>query len=160
MQRHCRHVYRQNRGWHVAIRRKGRLRWRYFRDDAHAGRNRALLCALAWRDAQLRRLPPATLIRTRYGPNTTGVVGVQLARDRTRGGRIAPRYRASWYELDGRLRMRSFSVGKYGMTRAKAMAVEVRRQVVQRLLKERKWLTVTAGADALAIRARRSSRGR
>lgn len=85
----------------------------------------------------LRRLPPATMIRKRFAPNTTGVIGVQLSRDRTRRGRPAFRYRASWHELDGRQRLRSFAIKKYGAQRAKALAIECREQALGRLLEER-----------------------
>jgi hypothetical protein len=113
---------------------------RRFADSACGGREAALAAALAWRDVLLRRVGPATMIRRRFAPNTTGVIGVQLSRDRTRGGRPAPRYRASWYELDGRMRMKSFSVNEYGDRRAKALAVAVRKKVVARVLEERRRL--------------------
>jgi hypothetical protein len=133
-----RHVYRRAGGWQVAVRRKGKLLRRQFGDAEHGGREEALGRALAWRDALLRRLAPATLIRKRYVPNTTGVIGVQLARDRTPAGGTSFRYRAAWYEIDGRLRMVSFSLDKYGEKRAKALAAKVRREAVARVLRERR----------------------
>jgi hypothetical protein len=142
-QKRWRHVYRREGGWQVAMRRKGRLMRRHFGDAEHGGRVRALERAVEWRDAVLRRLPPATLIRKRFAPNTTGVIGVQLACDRTRSGRVSRRYRATWREIDGRPRMSSFSVDKYGDEQAKLLATKSRRQAISRLLRERRRLRGT-----------------
>jgi hypothetical protein len=142
-QKRWRHVYRREGGWQVALRRRGKLRRRQFGDAEHGGRVPALERAVEWRDALLRWLPPATLIRKRYARNTTGVIGVQLARDQTRGGRLSLRYRATWHEIDGRLRMRSFSVDKYGDERAKVLATNARRRAISRLLRERRRLRGT-----------------
>jgi hypothetical protein len=135
-----RHLYREGTGWLVKVRRKRRVFQRRFGDRTHGGRERGLAAAVAWRDALLRRVGPATMIRKRFSPNKTGVIGVQLTRDRTRQGRPAPRYRPSWYELDGRLRMKSFSVNTYGALRAKALAAAVRKAMVRRVLAERRRL--------------------
>lgn len=133
-----RHVYRDRWGWVVVIRRRRRCCGRrYFSDRALGGREAALERARSWRDALLLRLPPATMIRARFAPNRSGTIGVQLLRERTRGGVPAPRWRATWYELDGSKGGRSFSVLKYGAQRAKALASECRAQVLKRLREER-----------------------
>lgn len=113
---------------------------RWFSDSEHGGRDASLARATEWRDRLLKRLPPATMIRTRYAPNQSGVIGVQFARDRTRAGRPAHRYRAMWFEVDGRQMSSSFSVAKYGARRAKALAIEARKRAVTRVLEERKRL--------------------
>jgi hypothetical protein len=122
----------------VAVRRNRRIYRRRFADGDHGGGAGALARARWWRNWLLRKLPPAVMIRKRFAPNTTGVVGVQLSRDRSRSRRLAPRYRATWYELDGRQRTRSFSVLKYGARRARALAAKVRREEIARILDERR----------------------
>jgi hypothetical protein len=136
-----RHVYRAAMGWQVVVRRSRVVAaFRYFADSLHGGRRLARERALEWRDQVLRRLRPASLIRKRFRRNTTGVIGVQLARDVSRNGRPAHRFRASWYENDGRFRMVGFSIAKYGERKAKRLAVHARREAIARILAERKRL--------------------
>ncbi|PYQ18816.1 MAG: hypothetical protein DMF81_23815 [Acidobacteria bacterium] len=67
--------------------------------------------------------------------NTTGVIGVHLAVQRTRRGTRMRYYCATWVDAAGRPRKRSFSVAKYGERRARAIAVRIRTQVLEELLR-------------------------
>jgi hypothetical protein len=68
---------------------------KYFSDKPH-GRLEALRRARQYRDALLRRLPPATKVKRTYVRNTTGKIGVALVKDRTRSGSVIWRYVAQW----------------------------------------------------------------
>lgn len=135
--RNCRNVLRYEhhhfRGWVVALKRGGKvLDVQYFKDGRggpEASRHRAI----RYRDQAVRRLPPPVKLKTRYSKNTTGVIGVSFVRQRTRAGNLASYYVASWRE-EGRNRKRSFSVSKYGKRRAFGLAVEARREAVERVL--------------------------
>jgi len=119
-------------GWQVCLKRGGQRHQRYFADegDRQAGLRRALL----WRDRMAAVLPPPRKFKKRFALNTTGVIGVTLARQRTRGGRLVHYYCATWFDERGQRRKRSFSVAKYGRREAWARAIEARRNALAVLL--------------------------
>lgn len=134
--REYRHVHRdKDCGWQVQLRRRGRLHKAWFGDrgDPRA----ALQRALAWRDKMIEALPPARKFKLSYSRNTTGVVGVHLSRDRSRRSRrrFSLRYAATWNDEHGRTRKRSFSVAKYGPRKARALAIQARREALKKLLR-------------------------
>jgi len=128
-----RHEHHHFRGWVVCLKRRGRrVEVRYFKDGAR-GAEASLGRALAYRDRAVLRLPPPLKLKTRYSANKTGVIGVSLTNQRTRAGKLARYYVASWNE-SGRKRKRVFSIEKYGKRKAFGLAVAVRKEAVQRVL--------------------------
>jgi hypothetical protein len=120
-------------GWHVCFKRAGRRDDRYFSDQGD--RQGALGRALAWRDKMAAALPPPRKFKRRYALNTTGVIGVHLARQRTRKGTRVRYYCATWIDGGGRSHKRSFSVAKYGRAIARARATRVRREAIAEMLR-------------------------
>lgn len=120
-------------GWLVCLKRAGKRRERYFHD--RGDRMTALAGALAWRDQMTSRLPPPRKFKRSYVLNKTGVVGVHLARGRTRKGTRVRHYCATWADDTGQARKRSFSVKKYGAERAFDLAVRARRKALAALLR-------------------------
>jgi hypothetical protein len=120
-------------GWHVCLKRAGQRHERYFHDrrDARA----ALARALAWRDRMAATLPPPRKFHRTSSLNTTGIVGVHLARQRTRKGTLVRYYTATWVDERGRPVKRVFSVAKYGEWRAFALAAQARRQALAEMLR-------------------------
>jgi hypothetical protein len=123
------------RGWRVTLKRQGRRYIRYFRDLSTP--RESLTRAVQWRDEMRQRLPPPRKFHLRQKPTRTGVVGVSYVVDRTRSGRHAPRYVAMWHDAHGRRLKRSFSVRKHGKDRARALAVQCRKQAIARMLRPR-----------------------
>ncbi len=129
-------------GWEVCITRQGQAHVRYFRDGGD--RNNALARAMRWRDKMLDRLPPLRKIKRHSSLNTTGVIGVFRGINLTRAGNKIPLYGATWLDEKGRSRRRVFSVRKYGERRARALAIEARREALAELLRpaaELRWRT-------------------
>lgn len=120
------------RGWLVSLKRAGERYERYFRDQD--SRTAALSRAVAWRDETAAKLPPPRKFKRSYSLNKTGVIGVHLARQRTRRGRLVRYYCATWIDAAGRPKKRSFSVAKYGKEKAFEMAERARRQALAELL--------------------------
>ena len=124
------------RGWVVTLKRRGKRYVRYFKD---AGKRRAALQrAIAWRNTMIDTLPPPRRFHSRHATNDTGVVGVSYVRQHSRRGTEIWYYVASWTDENGRKRKRSFSVRKWGKARARVLAVQVRREVLARMLEPRK----------------------
>lgn len=67
--------------------------------------------------------------RSKYSNNKTGFNGVSYFEPKDNR---SPRYTASWFDLDGKLRSKSFSLSKYGEN-ALDMAVEFRKQMIENL---------------------------
>lgn len=119
-------------GWQVCLKRGGQRVQRYFADEGDA--RAALRRALRWRDRMAAVLPPPRRFKKRFALNTTGVIGVTLTHQRTRGGRLGRYYCATWFDEHGQRRKRSFSVAKHGRLEARARAVEARRNALATLL--------------------------
>ena len=116
-------------GFAVRIKRGGQ-RWTKYFSDKPEGPAAALQRARACRDGQVARLPPPTKIKRTSSVNTTGVIGVVFARDRTRAGNISERYFALWPIKGGGNRKKSYSVAKYGRHEARRLAIAARRKGV------------------------------
>ncbi len=135
--RNCRNVLRYEhhhfRGWVVALKRGGKvLDVQYFK-DGRGGPEASRRRAIRYRDQAVRRLPPPVKLKSRYSRNTTGVIGVSLTKQRTRAGNLVSYYAATWRE-EGRQRKRVFSLSKYGKQQAFGLAVDARREAVERVL--------------------------
>ncbi len=120
------------RGWVVSTKRRGR-RWVKYFSDRPAGRMNALRCAREYRDQLHSLLPPATKVKRTYVLNTTGVVGVALVDETTRAGKPFARYVASWPTASGTRAKVTFSLGLYGKSEARRLAVRARRQGLVKL---------------------------
>jgi hypothetical protein len=120
-------------GWLVSLKRAGVIFRRYFSDNGD--RRAALRRALRWRDRMMARLPPPRKFKRRWAQNKTGVIGVNVRDGRTRKGTRVRYYDASWVDETGRTRKRTFSVAKYGESRARAMAIRTRKQMLAELLR-------------------------
>jgi hypothetical protein len=128
-----RHEHNYFHGWVVSTKRRGK-RWAKYFSDKPAGRTDALRRARQYRQWLLEQLPVATKVKRTYVLNTTGEVGVALVVERTRAGRLAPRYVAQWPTSDGRRAKASFSVALYGKSEARRRAIEARRGGLTALL--------------------------
>jgi len=120
-------------GWHVCFKRAGDRHEGSFRDDPD--RKSSLAAALRWRDETAETLPPPRKFKRRYVLNNTGVIGVHLARTRTRKGTPARYYCATWIDDRGSSHKRSFSVAKYGELKARSLAVRARKEALAGLLR-------------------------
>lgn len=124
-------------GYVVALRRVQSRHQKYFSDRVCGGRRAALARALEYRDALLAELPPPVRIHRRTN-NSTGIPGVSLAYDRTRSGRIVPRFKAHWLNAHGSQESRSFSTLEHGFQGAESKAIKARNEGVAKLLHDRK----------------------
>jgi len=120
-------------GWLVCLKRAGVRHSRYFRDDPDG--KSSLAAATHWRDEMAETLPPPRKFKRRYVLNTTGEIGVHLARTRTRKGTAVRYYCATWVDERGHSNKRSFSLAKYGRTKARSLAVRTRREALADLLR-------------------------
>ena len=85
----------------------------------------------------LPRITPWNKLHRRSSLSRTGIVGVTISNDRTRAGNRVRRWVAYWPTVDGGHGKRTFSVPKYGERRARALAIEARKQGVDELLTAR-----------------------
>ena len=123
--------------WRVQVQCKNRIVIRPFSDRLHGGKRKALRAAIACRDALLEQMHDGQYNlwrrQRKRSNNTSGIVGVgrYLARE-TVGGKHTVRafWQAFWNDLDGKRHGKKFAVKKYGDARAKAMAIQARRQAL------------------------------
>ena len=108
--------------WRAVLRRRGRTLQMRFPDATFGGSEQALVVARAWRDAVMATVP--TLQSDGEAAASTDPVDGSrpgLARWEARGPRAA-RWSARMTALDGRIRVRTFSVARHGEAEAKAKA--------------------------------------
>lgn len=141
--RYIRRVDSGHHAWKVQIKRANVVWHKYFTDAQHGGKRRALAAAKVWRDELLPRISgPQYEVWKREQPrsnNTSGVGGVwRGVRRSSKGGRVWewPYWQAFWRDLDGKRRCKTFSVGKYGERKAKALASLARREGLAGLARE------------------------
>lgn len=133
-------------GFMVRIMRRGVAHQEFFSDAQYGNKTKAKKAAIARREELKRELPdPASAYNRRTSRNSSGKVGVHLARDvdaRT-SGQETYHYVASWRADDGRRVNLKFSWRKHGQKRAWQLAVVARenqvrdRDKVERLLAKR-----------------------
>lgn len=115
--------------WCVHFSRGGKMVYRRFYDPKHGGSAKARQAAIAWRDQQLTRIEPLTLVQfcqRRRGNNTSGVPGVHFLTS-------ARQPQGIWQaklKIAGKSKSRSFSVGQYGYREAYELAVAARAQLL------------------------------
>lgn len=120
-------------GWAVKTKRAGRRYAKYF-SDKPGGKRAALRRARGYREGLLNEMPPPVKIKRRYIRNTTGVIGVSLARERSRQGKVLWRYVAQWPRRDGTKGTAKFSVQLYGKHEARRRAVAARHRGLAELM--------------------------
>lgn len=140
--------------WKVVLSRAGKHWFKYFADAQHGGKRRALAAAKAWRDALLLQISGSDYeVWKRERPqarNTSGVPGVWrgvLHRKNKAGDVVATSrfWQAFWVTLDGRRRLRTFGIAKYGEERAKALAILARREGIAEVAREAARRVAAAG---------------
>ncbi len=125
-------ISRQPGAWYVIVTRRGMPYTRYFSDAVWGGKRLALVAAQRYRDRLLRRIEPDTRVRRKHprgSRNETRHVGVSFEEYEVEG-RWYERFIADWKDADGRQMRRRFSVNKYGLAEAEALAVEARNEGV------------------------------
>lgn len=137
---------------HVSLMRNGKLYQKYFVDAKCGGPTEALRLARAWRDrvaVQNPALALADFCAIVRSTNTSGIAGVS----RVDKGSVSakgvfvsrPYWCARLAVVDGKIRLKSFSVRKFGEEQARANAVQTRTDALREL-------------GTLAFRARKAPR--
>ena len=109
-------------GWSARVVFQGKTHSKYFADGAHGGTRAAMRKAIAWRDAQEKkvgkprtdRVFPSTSTRSR-----TGVQGVYQSKTS---------YVVAWSPAPGELRREFISIKRYGRKEALRRAIQLRRR--------------------------------
>ena len=122
--------------WVVQVMRAGN-EWVEFFADGDDGPWVSHARAKTWLRELKGTIPPLNKLHRRSSTSRTGIIGVMFTNDRTRAGNRVRRWVAVWPKPSGGMRKRSFSVLKYGERRAKALAIEARKQGVEELLAAR-----------------------
>lgn len=128
-----------SRCWKVNLKRRNKYMYKYFRDEAYGGKEKALKAAKAYRDSLMGAVSGAdyTMWRRnrRHKGNKSGVVGVGRYFARDESGK-RPFWQAFWRTADGVRQGRKFSVLRYGEKHAKQLATEARRKAMKEVRRE------------------------
>jgi hypothetical protein len=126
-------------GWFVRGYRNGKTFSKLFSDLKNGGKDSALSEARAFRERLNQQLgeiptkPRSRRVVTRDARNTTGVIGVCRTSKRTPRGKLHLCYSVSWRPERGVQKCTSFSISKYGEEKAFALAVALRRKMIQEI---------------------------
>ncbi|MES2948829.1 MAG: AP2 domain-containing protein [Pseudomonadota bacterium] len=140
-----RYIQRMDKGhhaWKVAIKRKTEYWHQYFTDSVYGSTGKALKAAKKWRDekaADLTGVDYAVWKREWMRPNTSGIVGVYrcvLVRKRAKGIVEPTMWCGYWQNANGTRKSRAFSVAKYGEEGAKRLAVDVRKEGMEDVVRQ------------------------
>jgi hypothetical protein len=116
--------------WRVRFSRRGVVYSKSFYDLTCGGSKAARAQAIAWRDEQLAKLPPLTLVEfhaQRRSNNLSGVPGVHFHKtDRQPKGFWQAKIKAA----GGKSTTKSFSVLQYGDQEARRLAVAARSEML------------------------------
>ncbi len=121
---------KRTHGFFVRLTRKGRIYNAFFADKRHGGKRRALRAAQEHYQKLLRKHRPMTRrwrAQTLRRRGTSGIIGVQEITIR-RPGYQQKYWRAVWSPRRYLVRSRMFSTRKYGVRKAKALAIQARKQ--------------------------------
>lgn len=132
------HMKGRSPGYLVKIGRRKIEHTKWFCFEQYGGQAQALTQASAWRDEQVRILPRFTkqeFVTQIRKNNSSGVAGVirTIRRRKKRSGEIVESH--TWMARPPRGMAGQtlyFSVATYGETKAKALAIEARQQMVMR----------------------------
>lgn len=149
-----RNIWREDRrdfhGFRVTVKRGGARTSVSVSDVTYGGRRAAR--RQAYDERARRETGPPVKLKQRNASNTSGIIGVSVSNELTRSGRRIRRWAAIWPVISGTVGKRTFSVGKYGETKARMLAVAARERGVREYLKARrmKWKRMRdphAGSD-------------
>ena len=127
------------RGFFVRAYRNGKTYAKLFSDRKSGGKGKAQRLAKAYRDelhAQLAEIPKQQRQRRIFTSdvrNTTGELGVSRIAKPTANGNTYEVFSVSWRPEVGVQKCTSFSIRKYGETKALKMAVEHRRKMMREI---------------------------
>lgn len=125
-------------GWQVRMRRKGKSFDRFFADAAHGGKRAALNAAKLFRDEideENEHYTTKELSLKKSIRNTSGVVGVRRVEQVDLRGEYEYVYYywvAQWIDGHGKRKTRSFSVSRYGESKAHKLAVQARKDGIEK----------------------------
>ncbi len=139
---------KKTHGWFVRFYKNGKIHSRFASDSKYGGKQKALEQAKKLKQdleyklmngasegvsdekPQNRRKPKSSSI------NKSGMVGVSLVFQRSRTGKRYPYYQVSWNPEPGRMKVKSWSVNKYGWDRAWEMASRFRKEKMKEIYGE------------------------
>ena len=121
--------------WVVRFRRNRKTYVGHFADSHHGGKRAALKAAKAWRDVRLREAQPMSsktyfsFIRKNNTSGVTGVFRIKLVKTHADGTRVE---RWAWiaHSPTKPIKVRSFSIAKYGEQEAFNLAITARKRFV------------------------------
>ncbi|MBU2838919.1 hypothetical protein HF670_04940 [Acidithiobacillus thiooxidans] len=156
--------YAKSKGWWVRLYRPGSKKpdaSKLFSDSAHNGYEAARIAARKWRDEKMAELDiqprkwDGNGHFTMYSRNRSGKIGVRLCHD-YKAGRISRVYWEAKFMVNGKQRVRSYSVRKYGYECAWRLAIAERQrhdgEPVPDTVPERPdWLVAVAATEGLTL---------
>lgn len=129
--------YARTKGWWVRLYRPGSKKpdaSKLFSDSVCNGYEAARVAARKWRDEKMAELDIQPRQRdgnghfTTYSRNRSGIIGVRLCHDYTADGSISRIYWEAKFMVNGKQRVRSYSVWKYGYEYAWRLAIAERQR--------------------------------
>ena len=124
-------------GYQLRFQRRGNVVDKFYSDGSHGGKTKALAAARKHRDELEKKHKPYSrkeIAKIRSEKNTSGVVGVRLAEEKSVSGEWEYTYYfwvAQWSPKPGVRKTKRFSVSKYGDEEAYKMAVAARQKGVR-----------------------------
>ena len=128
-------------GWYVRVYTNGKTYSKLYSDNKYGGKERALKFAQKARQDAVNRLKNDPANKNDNRPNlihrnknnSTGVVGVTKARKKNRSGNYSEIYQARWTNKYGKIKMRQWSIRKYGEEEAFRLACQFRHYVMKQI---------------------------
>jgi hypothetical protein len=119
---------KKTRGWYVQVAWNRKKYTKFFSDQVHGSKNKALQGAIDWRDATEKKIGKPQVAGMVVHPSITGgrERGPGLCLTSKDGG---PVYQLFWVEGDGRYGRTTVSVRKWGKRGAKQRAEEIREEL-------------------------------
>lgn len=114
-----------NFGYYVRLKRNGQQYAKFFSDSRFGGQQNALRAAQQHLNELSQQLPRKSQAGQMSVRNTSGIVGVSLTKSTRKGHTYE--YWQAWWGSRGDRKSRKFSINKYGMSKAKQLAVETRK---------------------------------
>lgn len=139
---------KKTHGWFVRFYKNGKIHSAFASDSKYGGKDKALEQAKRLKrdlqerisngeqeknvesEVKYRRKPKSSSI------NKSGMVGVSLVFQRSRTGKRYPYYQVSWNPEPGRMKVKSWSINKYGWDRAWELASRFRKEKMKEIYGE------------------------